>query len=110
MSTEERNQKYHEGDLIYKYSFRIDTVSLVPEPTNPYDENAIMVLINNSHVGYIKRVDCLSVKELLASNNISINAKIYGGPYKFAITQYGTEHVLFKNGSNDYSIIITLTK
>lgn len=110
LSAEERDQKYRAGDFIYKYLFRINTVTLVPEPTNPYDKNAIMVLINDSHVGYIKRVDCLSVKELMASNNIFIEAKIYGGPYKFAITQYSTEHIVFRNSSSNYSITVTLTK
>ena len=30
-------------------------VRLEPEPTNPYDKNAIRVLVNGHHVGYVPR-------------------------------------------------------
>ena len=32
-------------------------VDLVPEPTNPYDKNAIRVEYNRHHVGYVAKED-----------------------------------------------------
>jgi hypothetical protein len=32
-----------------------DQISLVPEPDNEYDQNAIMVLVDDEHVGYVAR-------------------------------------------------------
>lgn len=31
-----------------------DEVQLVPEPENPYDENAIKVLAEGEHIGYVR--------------------------------------------------------
>ena len=45
-----------EGDL---------TVSLVPEPDNEYDPNAIRVLLNGVHVGYVPKDKTAEVKSIL---------------------------------------------
>ena len=34
-----------------------DSVTLQREPGNPHDENAIMVLVEDFHIGYIERED-----------------------------------------------------
>lgn len=40
-------------------------ISLRPEPDNKYDPNAIKVLINGKHVGYVARDYCSQVSEIL---------------------------------------------
>ncbi|WP_156759578.1 HIRAN domain-containing protein [Microbacterium karelineae] len=39
---------------------------LLPEPTNKYDSNAVMVLINGEHVGYLERENAADYHEPLA--------------------------------------------
>ena len=40
------------------------TITLEREPTNIYDPNAIKVLVNNTHVGYVSREDISKVKNM----------------------------------------------
>lgn len=37
-------------------------VDLVPEPTNPYDKNAIKVEYNGHHIGYVAKEDTYRLK------------------------------------------------
>jgi hypothetical protein len=40
---------------------RVDQVAcLVPDPTNPYDPNAVAVMVEGLHVGYLSRADAVS--------------------------------------------------
>lgn len=38
-------------------------LTLIEEPDNPFDPNAIMVMFKGSRVGYVKRADILNVAE-----------------------------------------------
>ncbi|WEG10393.1 hypothetical protein PU630_07550 [Microbacterium horticulturae] len=40
---------------------------LIPEPTNRYDANAVMVVLNNQHVGYLSRDDAAIYQPILTS-------------------------------------------
>lgn len=72
-----------EDEKIYQYEFYPSKVELVADPENQYDSNAIKVLIDDVHVGYVKSGSCTHVKKLLNSGRITaIDAKIYGGAYK----------------------------
>ena len=66
---------------IYKFYFKNEPVQLVPDPTNEHDPNAVKVLIDNVHVGYVPREDCESVKVFL-QYPLRITAEIHGGDYK----------------------------
>lgn len=55
-----------EGDL---------TVRLVEEPDNQYDSNAIKVILNNQHVGYVPKEKTAEVKKILP-NAYEINAEV----------------------------------
>lgn len=73
----------YEDERIYEYKFYPTNVELVEEPDNPHDANAIKVIIDGVHVGYIKSGSCSRVKNLLRSGKVvSIDADIYGGKYK----------------------------
>jgi len=41
------------------------TAALVPEPTNPYDSNAVMVQVNGTRVGYLSRDDAVAYQPVL---------------------------------------------
>lgn len=59
------------------------SVALVPEPTNKYDKNAIMVIIDDLHVGYVPKENCELISLLLDANRIkSISFKILNGDYQ----------------------------
>ncbi len=81
MTNEQILQKYP-GKRIYRYYFVNNPVQLVPEPTNPHDPNAIMVLINNIHVGYIPSQDISTVSQYLKTGPVTLDANISGGEYK----------------------------
>lgn len=69
-----------DGEKFYELSFKEGPVSLVPEPSNPHDKNAIMVLIDGHHVGYIKSGSCAHYLNLIRAGRIlDIKADIRGG-------------------------------
>lgn len=70
-------------EKIWKYIFPYDTAELVPEPENPYDPNAIKVVVAGQHIGYIKSGSCAHLLKIIKQNAIlKIDCKITGGPYK----------------------------
>lgn len=93
-------------ERIWKYLFYPDKVELIPEPENPHDPNAIMVIVDDIHVGYIKQGSCSHVYKLLREDLISdIDCTIGGGPYKFIAKEYDDEkdkevYVLEKDSTN----------
>ena len=81
MTDEQIIQKYP-NKKIYKNYYINEPVLFVYEPTNPYDVNAIKVFINNIHVGYVPKSDCISLKKMLETSIVTVNATISGGEYK----------------------------
>lgn len=76
---------FEEGDRIYQYTYNLKELNfeLVPEPTNEYDSNAIKAMINDYHVGYIKKGSCTHVKNLMKDANFKVFITDMGlGKYK----------------------------
>lgn len=75
-----------DGHEVYQYWItEKDTIKLVPEPENPYDPNAIMVIHDKmGQIGYIPRTDNVELAKFLeeANNNVKITINLDGGPYK----------------------------
>lgn len=68
---------------IFEYSFDDCSASLVPEPTNEHDSNAVRVEVNGILIGYVKRGSCTHVKNLLNSPDFDhVEVEIGGGNYK----------------------------
>lgn len=61
------------------------TAALVPEPTNKHDANAVQVIIDGRHVGYLSREQAVGYHNMMASVEhpgralANIEARIYGG-------------------------------
>jgi hypothetical protein len=57
--------------------------ALVPEPANPHDPNAVMVLIEDRHVGYLSREDAVrygpAVKVLREHGRLLVCDAVIGG-------------------------------
>ena len=76
-------EEYPFGGKIYEYDFYDYKVEFEYEPTNEYDPNAIKVLLDGSHVGYIKKGNCSRLKNLIKSGKINkTTAKVGGGRLK----------------------------
>lgn len=101
-------------EKIYQYDFFDLEVSLIEEPDNAFDPNAIKVVINGVHVGYIKKGSCSHIKKLIHQQKIvDITAEIGGGKYKYISSDYDYEkekdvYRLEKNTTN-YFVSIDLT-
>ncbi len=101
---------YSEYEKIYQLEFDPRNVELVEEPDNPHDPNAIKVIIDGVHVGYIKRGSCTHVKNLINSNKIShITANISGGKYKELVPDdEDYDSFSLERGSTDFFVSICL--
>nr|DAH33234.1 MAG TPA: hypothetical protein [Caudoviricetes sp.] len=68
---------------IFRYRWGTRPAELVPEPDNPHDSNAVKVMVDGVHIGYIKAVSCEHVLQLLEDDRIRrVTCEIGGGPYK----------------------------
>lgn len=82
LSDEEILEKYPSGRVYRYWLNNLRTVELVPEPDNPHDPNAIKVMLEGVHVGYVPRDLCLAVAEKLQQGYMP-KVKVRGGPYKY---------------------------
>jgi len=58
LNAEEAKKSYVKELMIKSFKKKIPIhIDLVPEPTNPYDANAIKVVINKVDAGYIAKAD-----------------------------------------------------
>lgn len=70
-------------ERVWEYDFYPHKAELVPEPENPHDPKAIMVLVDGQHVGYIKAGSCSHLLRVIAEDRIEkIDVKVGGGRYK----------------------------
>ncbi len=103
-----------EDERIYEYEFFPSDVQLIEEPDNKYDPNAIKVVIDNTHVGYIKKGSCSRIRKLLRSGKIrKIDAEIGGGKYKYLYSEYDYDKdkdvYFIDKDKKDYFVTIEIT-
>lgn len=101
-------------ERIWKYNFYPVKVSLVPEPENPYDSNAIKVIVDYEHVGYIKKGSCKHLLKVIAEGRLGdIDCTIGGGPYKYIYEDYddnGNEKYEMERDEVDYSVVLHISE
>lgn len=86
-------------ERVWKYFFAPQKVELIPEPDNPHDLNAIKVVVDGVHVGYIKSGSCAHLRKVMDLGGIvDIDCQIGGGPYKFVSMEYD------ENGKEVYTL------
>ncbi len=79
-------------ERIYKYIPDVLDAELVPEPENPHDPNAVKVIVDDIHVGYVPAEKAEKVKKLLETKQIrDVSCEFYGGPYKIITEDYDLE-------------------
>jgi hypothetical protein len=66
---------------VYKYQVSVSDIQLEDEPNNPHDSNAIKVLADGVHIGYVPAKNTSKIRKLLKKSP-TIICNIYGGPSK----------------------------
>ena len=80
LSAKEIKDEYDDYELIQFDHFKEFPVQLVSEPDNQYDPNAVKVMIDGVHVGYIGKTYCAACKRRLDAGQITkISVEIIGG-------------------------------
>src|SRR5699024_11010304 len=74
------------GD-VYEISGDLGDVSIEQEDDNPYDSNALKVIVEDfdgkkHHIGYVPKEHCVEIRKLMESHRLEISNSIYGGKYK----------------------------
>lgn len=96
-------------ERVFQYFWDVLKVELIEEADNPHDKNAIKVLIDDVHVGYIKKGSCSHIKKLIKSGNIAkISAQIGGGKYKYVYEDEYTEKYIMDKGSLPIGITLEI--
>ena len=94
---------------VYKYNkLKTVDVHLLPEPSNPHDQNAIQVLVNNIFVGYIPASVAAQISTYIANPNYRYDAILTGrgGPYKTLNIE--TERVISRESDLTYYLDLTV--
>ena len=94
---------------VYKYNkLKTVDVHLLPEPSNPHDQNAIQVLVNNIFVGYIPASIAAQISTYIANPNYRYDALLTGrgGPYKTLNIE--TERVISRESDLTYYLDLTV--
>ena len=101
-----------EDERIYQYDFPANKVELIDDPENEHDPNAIKVVIDGHHVGFIKKGSTGRIRNLRKAGRINkIDAEIAGGKYK-VVSSYeeddGREKYELERDSHEIGIKLTL--
>lgn len=95
-------------EYLFEYTFAPKITKLIPDPTNPHDPNAIKVIIDEQHVGFIKAGSCTRILKLIKEDRIArIESKIGGGRFQ-NLWADGKEIQQHENGKTEYKIEITI--
>lgn len=101
-------------NVIYKHLFAPHQAEVIPEPDNPKDPNAIKVVIDGAHVGYIKSGSCVHLLKVINGNRIGqIRCEIGGGPYKCYFDTSGVDEKPFyelDEGTVPYWVTLYITE
>lgn len=102
----------HDGEdffKVYQYFFDPVKVAIEPEQDNPADPNALKVIVDGKHVGYIKKGSIPHVKKMLSGDKIiSMKAIIGGGKYREFWLNEETDKWETSRGETPYSVTIEI--
>lgn len=101
-------------ERIWETEFYPSKVELVPEPDNPYDPNAIKVVVDGEHVAYIKQGSCKHLLKVIKEDRIKkIECEIGGGRYKYIAedyNDYGKEVYTLDRDTVPYFVHLQITE
>ena len=99
MTKKEIVDAYMTDENIYKYVVQIDEVELIPEPDNPHDPNAIKVVADGVHIGYVPAKSTKKIRQLLEKHP-EIMCEVYGGPSKILFEESDGSYTMKKSDHN----------
>ena len=89
MSFNDIREDCYEGDKIYKYPpMKVD---LYFKPTTIDDKPAMEVYLDGHMIGHVPKTKVNKTKKLLADENVSWSAELYGGDYQYLKGTYVDE-------------------
>lgn len=99
-------------ECVYEYEFAPQRVELIPEPDNPHDPKAIKVVVDGTHIGYIKAGSCAHIHKLLEADRIlRISCFIGGGKSKMLYwDDIGEQEDLFEDETPFHARLTITTK
>lgn len=100
-------------EWIYEYTFAPKKVELIHEPDNPYSENgnAVMVMMDGRHIGYIKSGSSAHVLKLIQEGRIkSVDGFIGGGRKKQLTWDADQERYALETDEIGFYARVTITK
>lgn len=100
-------QEEFPGERVYQYQFFVNG-SLVPEPDNEYDPNAIMVQADGLCIGHVPKGSTAHIRKLMESGRIkSMDLTIGGGKYKEVLENDDGTFEL-DGGEHNYTAVLEL--
>lgn len=100
------DEYYYEYGSVFITS---NDIKLKEEPDNPYDPNAIMVLLDNKHIGYVPRIITNKVSPILKNKDgYDISARIVGGNCKYI--DYYTDEIVKEKLDLGVSVYISINR
>lgn len=88
------------GERVWELEFYPHKVELIPEPDNPYDPNAIKVVVDGEHIAYIKKGSCAHLLKLIRDGRIEkIECVIGGGNFKYIQEDWD------EDGESSYTLV-----
>lgn len=100
-------------EWIYEYTFAPKKVELIHEPDNPYSENgnAVRVVMDGQHIGYIKSGSSAHVLKLIQEGRIQrVDGFIGGGRKKQLAWDDDNEKYVVEQDSLPFYARLTITK
>lgn len=88
---------------------------MVPEPENPYDENAVKVYLYDAngekhHIGYVGGNDNLKVKNLIKNKTMKRNhIEFIGGKHKFVDYDESEDKEFIKTKDLNIGVNVNIT-
>lgn len=100
------DEYYYEYGSVFIAS---NDIKLKEEPDNPYDPNAIMVLLDNKHIGYVPRIITNKVLPILKNEyGYNMYARIVGGNCKYI--DYCTDEIVTEKLDLGVSVYISINR
>ena len=93
------------GERVYEYSYKLGRITFEDEPANEFDPNAVKILSDGIHIGYIKKGSTSRLRNIMKKNVLAIEATAGGGNYK-EVYEDGDSYSLEKGDSKYWLRIV----
>lgn len=111
LSKKELVDEGYDNERIYQYNFYPSNTELIPEPDNPYDPNAVKVIVDGVLVGYIKSGSCSHIMKVLKEDRIvKLECEIGGGNYKYLGYDEDEDKYFLEKYDSPYFVSLSITE